>query len=59
MTARTLAEQLRPMPATDPGKATLNYTLTPPTGPVRRGEYQITEAEWLAIIKGLEAARKD
>jgi len=36
----------------------LNFTLTPPDGgKVWRGEYKVTEAEWLFIIKGLEATR--
>lgn len=58
MTSRTMAEQLRVVPAADPGRATLNWTLTAPNGRVQRGEYHVTEAQWLHIIKGLEAARE-
>ncbi len=55
MTARTLADQLRPTPTTAPAR--LNWTLTPPTGPVRRGEEVVTESEWEFICKSLAEAR--
>lgn len=59
MSGRAISDQLRPAAPTEQ-RAILNYTLTPPDGGrVRRGEYLITEAEWLNLIKGLEAAHKE
>lgn len=59
MSSKTLREQLAIVPKPDTGKATLNFTLTPPDGSkVRRGVYLLTETQWHDLIKGLEAVRE-
>lgn len=55
-----MREQLSVVPSKpDAGKGVLNWTLVAPNGRVMRGVYSVTEAQWLQLVKGLEATRTE